>query len=810
VTTGGDGEFMDDDKSSQDRLDQLIERVNYLESILREQTSRLYALELRLGVSRRPPDIEQQPLMARKPDAKTERRAEHGTVPPLQQTPPVPIQQAPPPLTDRPPSPVYPAATTKARRDSNAHGDLESRIGGSWFNRIGIIAISIGVAFFLKYAFENEWIGPAGRVTIGIVIGFGFLIAGERLRVRYPSYAHGLSGGGIFILYLSVFAAAVYYELISRPMAFAFMAGVTAIASLLAVRYNALPIAILGLIGGFLTPVLMSTNQNNQVALFGYIALLDAGVLALAYSKQWRSLNYLAFSGTVLMFAGWMYTWDAREALWTTMFFLTLFFAIFALLAVLYNVVNRRQTSWLDLALVFLNAVIYFGTSYALLEKQYDAYLGVFAVLVSAFYLGLGYFTYNRDREDQLLIYTFIGLATLFLVLAVPIQLEQRWVTMGWAIEGAILTGIGLRVNDRTSRYAALIVFAIAALEWLLVDTFNFAVRPNQAFTPLLNRRALSCATLVAALAIAAWFYKLYGEKVEQKERAMFGGLYVLGANALTVTLLSLDANDYFEQMKSSLPAQPGTAGASSEPDLPGRVANSQQFTLSALWTVYGATALFVGVTRKLRPLRLAALALLTLATLKVLAVDLGYYTAPWHTLVFNQTFAAFALLILALASGVWLYARAEGIEGDEREETIRVLMIAANLLAVIALSAEAYGYFAKQKGGVEAVYNLRDIRLAQQLSLSLVWIVYGGAMLIVGISRRRRLLRFMALGLLGLAIIKVFLLDLSELESIYRIISFIALGAILLVVSFLYQRYRQRAAQFDDEEEIEAPVSSD
>jgi uncharacterized membrane protein len=154
-------------------------------------------------------------------------------------------------------------------------------------------------------------------------------------------------------------------------------------------------------------------------------------------------------------------------------------------------------------------------------------------------------------------------------------------------------------------------------------------------------------------------------------------------------------------------------------------------------------------------------------------------------------------LLILALASGAWLYARAEGISED-RGKVIQTLIAAANVLAVLALSAEAYGYFAKQKISVEGATNLRDIRLAQQLSLSLIWTAYGGAMLMIGISRRSRLLRFMALGLLGLTIIKVFLLDLAELESVYRIISFIVLGAILLIVSFLYQRYRQRAAESD------------
>src|SRR6185295_7267477 len=159
-----------------------------------------------------------------------------------------------------------------------------------------------------------------------------------------------------------------------------------------------------------------------------------------------------------------------------------------------YNVVNRQPTRWLDLALVFINALLYFSATYELLEDDYHSYLGVFAVLVSVFYLALGYFTYRRDKQDRLLVFTFLGLAFLFLVLAVPIQFDQHWVTMAWAIEGAVMTWIGLRAEDRTSRYGALVVFGIAVAHWFHVDMQEFAYHANETFLPLLNRRALSCA----------------------------------------------------------------------------------------------------------------------------------------------------------------------------------------------------------------------------------------------------------------------------------------------------------------------------
>jgi len=971
---------MEDDKSSQEQIKQIADRLNYLETVARDTAARLYAIETRLGVgpSRSPRPAPQQPATPDRAEAsKTEQprepaRAESQPIfvtPPPADPPHPPVSPAARPSASEPQSrapgsldaPVWrpsvlgiqapqgppPAASQPPASSRRGGVDLEARIGGNWFNRIGIIAICFGVAFFLKYAFDNEWIGPGGRVSIGVAIGLVFLAGGERLRKRYASYAYGLTGGGIAVLYLAIWFASIrHYNLIHPTLAFVLMAAVTATGSLLAARYDALPIAVLALIGGFLTPILLSTGVDNETGLFGYIALLDAGVLALAYSKRWRSLNYLAFVATVLMFGAWWLSWYGVEKLWTTIFFLTLFFIIFALLAVLYNVVNKRPTSWPDLALVLVNALLYFGTSYELLDEAHHPGLGVFAVLVSGFYLALGYFTNRRDREDTLLVYTFVGLAVLFAVLAVPIQFDQHWVTIAWALEGSVLTLIGLKANDRTSRYGALVVFIIAVSHWAMVDVHDFSYGAMSNFTPLLNRRALSGGVLVVALAAAAFFYKRYGEQVEESERSNLAGLYVLGANMLALALLSIDANDYFEQARS---LQPGDARSNEtlgrlidghrltlsalwamygaamliagiarrwkplrvvallllgvttikvlvsdamhydaswhllvfnntfaafallilalgtcawfywkaetidegervlmatvlvllanvlavialsaeaagyfdralaiarEPAvLRARLSeleNTKQLTLSVLWAIYGAVALIIGIKRGSKPIRWGALSLLTITEVKLLVIDLGYYDAEWHRLVFNQTFAAFAVLVAALACGVAFYARADKVAESERTMAVNTLMAAANLFAIIGLSAEAVGHYEQlMRAGGLASDKMIDLELAQRLSLSMVWMVYGGAMLAVGIWRRNKLLRVMALFLLGLAILKVFFIDLSSLEKLYRIISFIVLGVILLAVSFLYQRLRQRMTEPAADVEVVAGADS-
>ena len=285
---------------------------------------------------------------------------------------------------------------------------------------------------------------------------------------------------------------------------------------------------------------------------------------------------------------------------------------------------------------------------------------------------------------------------------------------------------------------------------------------------------------LVASLGVTAHLYRRFGQTINNEERDWINAACAMAANFLALILLSTDIHDYFGQSTAMTDRQ--------------RLNNTQEFALSLLWTIYGALALIVGFTRRSRVVRLFALGLLAWTFLKVVFVDTSYASASWHSLVFNQTFGAFVFLIIALACAIRFYARGEGIDEIERKVALTGLTIAINLLGLIGLSAEGYGRLESRirSGGVTAD-DMPDLLLARGLSLSIIWAVYGGAMLTVGIWRSNRLLRVMALGLLVITILKVFLLDLASLDKIYRIISFIVLGAILLAVSFLYQKERIR-----------------
>ncbi|HEX8852653.1 MAG TPA: DUF2339 domain-containing protein, partial [Pyrinomonadaceae bacterium] len=497
------------------------------------------------------------------------------------------------------------------------------------------------------YTFESDLIGHTGRVTLGALGGLALLGAGEWLRRRgLRQYAHVLSGGGILILYLSAYASREFYRLIEQQPAFLLMTVVTAAAVLLAARNDALSIAILGLIGGFLTPALLATGQDNQPALFTYIALLDAGVLALAYFKGWRSLNFMAFGATVLVFLVWGLAYYSQPKLWLTVFFLTVFFLLFSLLAIVHNVLAQRAARWFDILLITLNATFYFGACYLLLKDAgYLLGIGSLAVSVTAFFLLLFFITWGRHRTDRLLVYSYLGAAITFLTMAVGIQLRQQWVTMGWAMEGLMLTWVGLRAPQSAPRHAALVVFVIAVLHWLGSDVPDFAFHAGDLFVPLLNRRALSCAVLVATLVGSAWLYRREGGEVAVRERAGLSAFFVLTSNLLAIALLTFDANDYFERSRAVVSTDRAAELR--------RLDDARQFSLSIIWAVYGGVMLAYGRLQSSRTLRLLALFLLALTTLKVFFWDLASLERVYRII----SFIVLGAILLAVS---YLYQRSQ------------------------------------------------------------------------------------------------------------------------------------------------------
>src|SRR5579864_9164905 len=276
-----------------------------------------------------------------------------AVAPPPPIIPPQPRTSALPP---RIPPPAF--ATIPSREPDRRASDLEGTIGKVWLNRIGIVAILAGVSYFIKYAFDSGWIGPTGRVAIGLLAGIAITVWSESFRrKKYVAFSYSLKAIGIGTLYLSLWGAFQVYHLIPTEAAFLAMIVVTASTITLALTQDAELLAAFALIGGFSTPALLSTHQNHEIVLFSYVGLLDVAMLAMSTFKPWRRLMWGCFAGTAILYLGWsdeFYTTPQRSL---TVFFAALFCLIFALIPLVTPLEKSRWHKGPSITLVFLPLV---------------------------------------------------------------------------------------------------------------------------------------------------------------------------------------------------------------------------------------------------------------------------------------------------------------------------------------------------------------------------------------------------------------------------------------------------------------------
>ena len=755
-------------------LEQLQARIAYLEEILRQQIVRLYAIEQRLPEHTGP--LPRERAVAAEP--------------------PVHAVPADSPV-ERPPAEAAPR-----RRQVIGWEQLERVIGGNWFNRIGMVAVILSIGFFLKYAIEHQWMGPLARVLLAGAGGAALLVWGERMARRgYRHYGQGLSGGGIAILYLTIQAASVLYGLIGAQTAFLLMTGVTILSVLLSVRNNALAMAVLGLIGGFLTPLLLSTGEENRTVLFSYLLLLDLGVLAVAHWRRWPVLAWLAFGGTVFVSGAWWVTWYAPEKFAETLLFFTLLFLVFAFVPVVSILARRSAASQWDGLLLFANGGIYGLALHELLAADHSGWQGTMAVVLGLFHFGLGRLVRRwEEAGDRYLQRALTGLAVLCWTVALPIQWDQQWVTIGWAVEGAVLAVLGWSTGRRLTRVAAGLVLLVAVAHWIGIDLSAAAYSTGQEapFTPIFNLRGGSMVALLASLLTAAWAARRWSSTPplttqDRWEGDLWRGLPLLSAVLLATFWLSLETTDYFDQRIDQFRVLLDPLWDTQEGTL--WLETWKTSLLSLLWSLSGGGLLIVGIVAGRRLPRLVGSTLLVSAGGILLGHGGHGELAAWQWPLLNPLFAAFA----GLATALLLAYRAgrrhrEAFQHWEGRVVPPVLLTLGQLVLLVGLRFEVQGPLLARLEAL-SLFPVFDAALGRELLLSVLYALQAGALNGIGIGRADRWLRALGLGLMLATIVKVFFFDLSGLGQLYRIFSFLVLGATLLLISYLYQRHQRREA---------------
>jgi uncharacterized membrane protein len=596
---------------SQKELERLLQQV-------RDLTTRVHDLEQVVGIAKTAPRSERTSATA---------IPEQSIAAIPKELPVIPRQS--------PIQPSLPSAanTPSASWASNTHSsDLENRIGSHWLNRIGIAAVLVGVSFFLKYAFENNWIGPAGRVVIGLIAGIAVVLWSERFRRRgYDIFSYSLKAVGIGVLYLSLWASFQVYHLLPSGIVFVGMVVITAITSALAVVQDAEVLAIFAIAGGFATPLLLSTGENREIILFSYLTLLDLAILTVTAAKPWRRIAALGFAGTLILYISWYAEFYDRAQLTPTLMFAGLFFAIFA--AVPFFLLRRGASSNLAMVLAFANGVTYFLQAYVMLYKISADEMAWFSLLLATIYLLLARVRLGADEtaENNLLL-MHLALAIGLITVAVPIRLEAHAITIGWFVESAALLWVGGRLKSDLLNVFAITALALGVARLLVVDNFE----PAQL---IFNTRLSIYAVAVAVLAFAAYQCMRRGDE----NWRTVGAIAIIALNVLALRGLSLEVADYYSKQ---MPLSPRNVWYPEALLQRRAVVIARDFTYSALWMVYGAMLMVIGFWRASAFVRWLALALIALTTAKVFVYDTSQLDRIYRIL----SFVVLGVLLLAIS----------------------------------------------------------------------------------------------------------------------------------------------------------------
>jgi len=507
---------------------------------------------------------------------------------------------------------------------------LEGRIASLWFNRVGILAMLLGVAWFLKMAFDRHWLGPTGRVGCGLMIGGALMLWSEWFRRRgYYIFSYSLKALGSGTLYLSVWAAFGVYELVSAAVALAAMSAVTALIALLAWRQDSEMLALFALVGGFATPGMLSTGQNHELTLFSYLLVLCVAVLVLVGLRPWSRLLFLAFVGAASYVYGWWYRFYTAEQFGWTAFFVVTYLLLFAFAPRIIRLreMGEGKTSKWDLLVVvvlpLVNAALAFTALYTMCEMANDGAaepwiaLGMGGLYLLLLWLPEGlWLRKGSDATSTLNVVAAVG----FVTLALFLREHGRWLTACWLVEGAGLLWAATRVRLGVMKALALGVLLLG-LDALLV--WN----PDASPVPVWNQRFAVYCLGVAVFAYCAWLGRRQGGDVRANLISywpLVASSASLVVSALVLLAVGLEIRNYWWVWC--------WAGDDEQYH---RIAMLAQFSYSAWIVLFGVVVLAVGLWKRSRFLRWQALAVLAMAVGKVFLVDVSQLSQGYRILSF-------------------------------------------------------------------------------------------------------------------------------------------------------------------------------
>ncbi len=654
---------------------------------------------------------------------------------------------------------------------------IEQQIGTKWILIAGVITVIVGMVFFLKYAYDNNWIGPAGRVFIAAVVGLAALFAGEVTRRKgYGIVAKGMTALGFAILYAAIFGAYRFYELIPPLFAFVLAIIVTASAMFYAVKLNEILIAVLSLLGGFLTPVILSTGENRPITLFTYILILGTGAILCAYYRKWRLVDVLCFAGTFVMYVGWFekfYRPDIRlntagylQQMPIALGWLGLFFIMYLVLPVLYELIRHTQvTRREDVSIVLANAAITFFYLWTVLFDRYRVWLAFAALAMCAAHLIIMTIVIRRCPQDIALRLSMLVISLFFLTIAVPLYLKMYAIAIAWAAEAMVLTIIAMRYRSMWTLIGSGVVFLLS-----ISQLIHHLPMHSATFTPVINP-AFGTWCFVAASALLCHIIHRTNRSFLQQYCLWICQIFYVASMLLLMVAAGMELDEYCKY-------------------------NVSEYKLRERYFDIGMVLLFTIFTLlfSARPLcpagiigRIASLVTALVGSVFTIVMLDEFYSSSF-TIFANTGFGNAVVFVVSLFLAGWLIRLSGELQFYDRMFSL-LFAVGAIIVLWVLLTEQIHLYWYWRNVGS----SVPNWKFLANMYISIMWAIYGAMLMIIGFWRKSEVLRYMALGLFVLLLAKVFIVDTSTVKNVYRIAAFLATGVTLVGISYLYRHLKKK-----------------
>ncbi len=713
-------------------------------------------------------------------------------------------------------------------------GDMDSAevfVGQKVFSYIGIGILVIGLALGAKVAIERDWFGELFQVVGGYSAAAILIILGLWLKKKYEGFSVVLVGGGLATAYFMTYASHSYFQYFGQLESFIIMVILTAVTVFTALKYNQELIAILGMVGAYGIPFLLDDGSGRVHIMFTYMAIINLGILAIAFVKYWRGLYYSAFGLTWLIFGSWfLVRYNADAHFHIAVVFMSIYYVTFYSAFLSHKLIQKEEFNAGDITLVLVNSILFFFIGYYILDStaQGQEYLGLFALGNAVFHFIITLVFYMKKLADKGLFYIEAGMALLFVTIAIPIQFDGKWIPIFFTLEAVILFFIG--------RIQGIKVYEILSYPMTFIAFFSVCTSLIVDYRPYLTKTG--------------------GEAIDLN---FLGNEIFLGA---ALACLGFALLSFLNRIKSKRPESPNGWQVTMDYFLPIMAFALVYFTffaeIAGYWTQqYNASIISTISTddwlgwmqetevignKDLLRFRTISIMDYTLVFLGLLA---GLNWAIWKNKNFGVILTSVSMFGIFLYAIIGTYAftdLSESILGENawsqhfplekgklylyKYASLAVFVVFTIVQFTTSRALRLGETFSQWNAGLIHlcaliiisheflfVADLNGFSNSTKTALSVMWAAYAVVLMAIGITKQRGYLRISAFVIWGIVLTKLLLYDLTHLSLEVKTVVFIAIGVLLLIVSFLYYRVvakqkQEEATDNGGEEEAGHPES--